>query len=84
MTMTTFHFQTHVSDSGMITLPALPETLHGANVTVKIDQNVKPKRELRSDRICGAWGEKEDREDIDRIVAAIHEGRLLGTERKPL
>ena len=40
--MTTFHFQTHVSDSGVITLPLLPETFYGENVTVKVDVNNQP------------------------------------------
>jgi len=34
--MTTLHFQTHVSDSGVITLP-LPDSFRGENVTVKVD-----------------------------------------------
>jgi len=48
--MTTFHFQTHVPSSGMVTIPLLPETFHGEDVTVKIDVNVKnrkPNAELR-------------------------------------
>ena len=34
--MTAFHFQTHVSDSGMIALPPLPEVFYGENVTVQV------------------------------------------------
>ena len=48
--MTTFHFQTHVSDNGMIALPLMPETFHGEDVTVRIDinaKNRKPNAELR-------------------------------------
>jgi hypothetical protein len=76
-------FQTHVSDSGVITLPPLPETFYGENVTVKVD--VKEQRHRRSfEELCGVWGNEEDCEDVDRMVAAIHEGRLLGTEREPL
>ena len=41
MTMTTFHFQTHVSDGGVMTLPSLPETFYGEDVIVKIDKNPK-------------------------------------------
>jgi hypothetical protein len=99
-----------------MTLPPLPETFYGENVTVKIDVNELPKRKSRLDEICdgwkddersteeiirdiyeartagicsfeelcGVWGKEEDREDVDRMVAAIHEGRLLGTEREPL
>ena len=81
--MTTFHFQTHVSDSGVMTLPPLPETFYGENVTVKVDVNDPPRR--RSfEELCGVWGNEEDREDVDRMVAAIHESRLLETKRQPL
>ena len=81
--MTIFQFQTHVSDSGVITLPPLPETFCGENVTVKID--VKGSSTRRSfEELCGVWGNEEDREDVDKMVAAIHEGRLLGTEREQL
>ena len=48
--MTTFHFQTHVPSSGVITIPLLPETFHGEDVTVRIDinaKNRKPNAELR-------------------------------------
>jgi hypothetical protein len=37
--MTTFQFQTHVSDSGVITLPTLAETFYGEDVTVKVDMD---------------------------------------------
>ena len=80
--MTTFHFQTHVSDSGVITLPPDAIDLYGKNVVVNVDLPSKPKRSLKE--LCGIWDNEEDREDIDRMVAAIHEGRLLGTEREPL
>jgi len=36
--MTTFHFQTHVSDSGVITLPPQAEKLYGKTVVVNIAQ----------------------------------------------
>ena len=48
--MAVFHFQTHVPSGGILTLPPLPETFHGEDVTVKIDVNVKkrkPNAELR-------------------------------------
>ena len=81
--MTIFQFQTHVSDSGVITLPPLPNTFYGENVTVKV--NVKGSSPRRSfEELCGVWGNEEDREDVDQMVAAIHEGRLLGTEREQL
>ena len=81
--MTTLHFQTHVTDVGEIALPPLPEIFFGERVTVKI--NVKDSPLRRSfEELCGVWGNEEDQEDVDRMVAAIHEGRLLGTEREPL
>ena len=81
--MTTFHFQTHVSESGVMTLPPLPETFYGENVTVNV--NVKAPPHKRSfEELCGVWGSEEDRDDVDRMVAAIHESRLLGTKREPL
>ena len=102
-----------------MTLPPLPETFYGENVTVKVDVKEQPKRKSRLDEICGGWkddersteeiireiyesrvmeqkpkrsfeelcgvwGNDEDREDVDRMVAAIHESRLLGTKREPL
>ena len=43
------------------------------------------KQNVRSfEELCGILGKEEDREDIARMVAAIHEGRLLGTERESL
>jgi len=81
--MTTLHFQTHVSDSGVITLP-LPDAFRGENVTVKVDvpSDRIPKRSF--EELCGVWSNEEDREDVDRMVAAIHEGRLLETKRESL
>jgi len=82
--MTTFHFQTHVSDGGMITLPLLPETFYGESVTIKVDVNDQPKRKRSFEELCGVWGNEEDREDVDRMVTAIHESRLLEMKREPL
>ena len=82
--MTTFHFQTHVSDSGVITLPPDAMNFYGKNVVVNVDLPAKPKSERSLKELCGIWDNEEDREDIDRMVAAIREGRLLGTEREPL
>ena len=45
--MTTFHFQTHVSDGGVMILPPLPESFHGTNVTVKVDVRVEQTEEER-------------------------------------
>ena len=87
--MTTFRFQTHVSESGVMALPPLPETFYGENISVKIDvsdqlqrADVPPRRSF--EELCGVWGHEEDREDVDRMVAAIHESRLLNTEREQL
>jgi hypothetical protein len=44
MTMTTFHFQTHVSDRGVITLPPDAKDFYGANVSVNVGKAIKPKR----------------------------------------
>ena len=125
--MTTFHFQTHVSDNGVITLPPDVMDFYGKSVLVNVDvddihqrtisfeelcdawcadersaedvirdiyesRTIGREREPLSERktkrsfeeLCGAWGKEEDREDIARMVAAIHEGRLLGTERETL
>ena len=82
--MTTFHFQTHVSESGVITLPPDARNLYGKDVVVNVDLPSKPKLKRSLRELCGIWDNEEDREDIDRMVAAIHEGRLLGTEREGL
>jgi len=77
--MTTFHFQTHVPSSGMITIPLLPETFHGEDVTVKIDRNAKPKREISLDELCGAWS--DDSRTTEEIIREIYESRSIGRER---
>ena len=82
--MTTFHFQTHVSDSGVITLPPQAENLYGKIVVVNLDVPSEQKTKRSFEELCGVWGNEEDREDIDRMVEAIHESRLLGTERESL
>jgi hypothetical protein len=38
MTMTTFHFQTHVSDSGVIMLPLDAKDFYGEIVSVNVDK----------------------------------------------
>jgi len=60
-TLTTLHFQTHVSDSGVITFP-LPDSFRGENVTMKVDapSDRIPKRSF--EELCGVWGNEEDRE----------------------
>ena len=80
--MTTFHFQTHVSDSGVITLPPLPETFFGENVTVKVDVADMSNRNSRLDEICGGW--KDDERSTEEIIRDIYESRTIGREREPL
>ena len=82
--MTTFHFQTHVSDGGVITLPLQAENLYGKVVVVNVDLPSEQRAKRSFEELCGAWGNEEDREDIDRMVAAIYESRSLRTEREPL
>jgi len=79
--MTTMHFQTHVSDGGMLALPPLPETFYGENVTVKVDVNDLPCRRS-AEELCGVWGNEEDRTDVNRMVAAIHENCTIGREKE--
>ena len=47
--MTTFHFQTHVSDSGVITLP--PE-FYGRKVVVLVEEEINHQREERRQRMA--------------------------------
>ena len=79
--MTTFQFQTHVSDSGVITLP-LPDSFCGENVTVKVDVSPKPKHEISLDELCGAWC--DDERTTEEIIREIYEARTIGREREPL
>ena len=80
--MTIFQFQTHVSDNGMITLPPLPETFCGEDVTVKIDVSPKSKRKISFDELCGAWC--DDERTTEEIIREIYEARTIGREREPL
>jgi hypothetical protein len=54
--MTTFQFQTHVSDSGVITLPTLAETFYGEDVTVKVDMDTPADNGGGACRISDLWG----------------------------
>jgi len=48
--MTTFHFQTYVSDGGVLALPPLPEVFYGENVVVKVDvKNQSPDGDWQPD-----------------------------------
>ena len=87
--MTTFHFQTHISSDGEFALPPIPEALRGDDVIVTIESVGKinddqPRRKRTFEELCGVWDTEDRREDTERMVQAIHEGRLLGTEREPL
>jgi hypothetical protein len=80
--MTTFQFQTHVSESGAMTLPSLPETFYGEHVSVKVDVSDQPKRRSRLDEICGGW--MDDERSTEEIIRDIYESRTMGRERDPL
>jgi len=80
--MTAIHFQAHVSDSGVVTLPPLPETFYGEDVTVKVDIGSKTKRESLLDEICGGWA--DDKRSTEEIIREIYEARTIGREREPL
>ena len=82
MTMTTFHFQTHVSDGGVMTLPPLPETFYGEDVIVKIDKNPKQQCDSFLDIICGGWN--DDSRTTEEIIREIYESRTIGREIESL
>jgi len=114
--MTLLQIQTHVSDSGVITLPPHAKDIYGKDVVLNIAVDDKPKHDSPLEGICGGWADdkrsteeiirdiyesrtigkrsfeelcgvwsgEENDEDVDRMVAAIHEGRLLGTEQETL
>ena len=86
--MATFHFQTHVSDSRVITLPLLPETFYGEHVTVKVDVNSQlqpidddwptPTDELeKMYTMCRGVLEGMTPEDFERL----REERIMGIKR---
>ena len=89
--MTTFHFQTHVPSSGVITFPPLPETFRGEEVTVKVDVNAeqtendrakKQERKPAFEELCDAWC--ADERSAEEIIRDIYESRTAGREREPL
>ena len=79
--MTTFHFQTHVPSSGVITLPPLPNSFRNEDITVNIDVSPKSKREIALDEICGA-GWTDDERSTEEIIREIYEARTVGRERE--
>ena len=87
MTLSTIHFQTHVSDGGEITLPPLPETFCGEYVTVKIDRQENEKQSVQErkrafEELCTAW--REDERSTEEILRDIYESRTGSREREPL
>ena len=80
--MTTFQFQTYVSDSGAITLPPLPAVFYGENVTVNVDMNDRQKPKSSFEAQCDAWC--ADERSTDEIIRDIYESRTFGRERDPL
>ena len=77
--MTTFHFQTHVPSSGVVTL-SLPDSFRGEDITVNVNRNTK--REISLDELCGAWC--DDERSTEEIIREIYESRTIGRERDPL
>ena len=53
--MTTFHFQTHVSESGVITLPPDARNLYGKDVVVNVDLPSKPKLKRSFEEFCTSY-----------------------------
>jgi hypothetical protein len=80
--MTVFHFQTHVSDGGVITLPPSARNLYGKNVVVNVDIDDKPKRKNSFEELCDAWC--ADERSTEEIIRDIYESRTIGRERDPL
>ena len=80
--MTTFQFQTYVSDNGAMTLPPLPEMFYGEHVTIKVDMNDQQKPKSSFEALCDAWC--ADERSTEEIIRDIYDSRTLGRERDPL
>jgi len=80
--MTTFNFQTHVSDSGVITLPPDAMNLYGKNVRIHVDVDDKSQRKNSFEQLCDAWC--ADERTTEEIIRDIYESRTIGREREPL
>jgi len=73
--MTTFHFQTHVSDGGVITLPPQAKKLYGKIVVVNVDQpseddeqpNPTDEQLEKMSTMCRGALEGMTREDFDQL-----------------
>ena len=77
--MTTFHFQTHVSDSGVITLPPDAMNLFGKRVKINVDVDDKSQQKISFEELCDAWC--ADERSAEDIIRDIYESRTIGRER---
>ena len=97
--MTTFHFQTHVSDSGVITLPLQAENLYGKVVEVNVDLPSEQKSKRSFEEEAKDLAKKQERKrafeklcdawcaderSTEEIIRDIYESRTIGRERDPL
>jgi len=84
MTVTNFHFQTHVSDCGVITLPPDAMNFYGKKVVVNVDVDVddNPQRNISFEELCDAWC--ADERSAEEVIRDIYESRTVGREREPL
>jgi hypothetical protein len=83
--MTTLYFQTHVSESGEITLPPQAEGFYGKTVVVNVDVFDKPEktnRKISFEELCDAWC--ADERTAEEVVRDIYESRTIGREREAL
>jgi hypothetical protein len=78
--LTTFHFQTHVSDGGVITLPPDAMNFYGKSVVVNVDVDDKPQRKNSFEELCDAWC--ADERSAEDVVRDIYEARTVGRERE--
>ena len=80
--MTTFNFQTHVSDCGVITLPPGAMNLYGKNVRINVDMEDISQRKNSFEELCDAWC--ADERTTEEIIRDIYESRTIGRERESL
>jgi hypothetical protein len=78
-TMTTFQFQTHVSDSGVIMLPMSAQTLYGKDVVLNIGVD-GGQSATKFEELCDVWC--ADERSTEEIIRDIYESRTLGRERE--
>jgi hypothetical protein len=82
--MTTFNFQTHVSESGVITLPPQAKTFYGKTVVVNVDQSFEDDWQTPSDEqlekmytMCRGVLEGMTKDEFDQL----REERIMGAKR---